>query len=179
MTTDETLRDEDALFNELYEELRKLAQARMRRIPDGQTLQPTALIHEVYLRMHERAQRYWHDRAHFFAAAARAMHEILVDQARRKHARKRGGDQRRADVTVTLAADDGDVSMATILALDEILARMAAEYPDHVRIVVYRYFGGLTMDEIAEVLEMPKRTVERYWRFGRAWLKQALAGLKA
>jgi RNA polymerase sigma factor (TIGR02999 family) len=178
MTTDETLHDEDALFHELYDELRKLAQARMRRIPDGQTLQPTALIHEVYLRMHERAQRHWNGRAHFFAAAARAMHEILVDQARRKRARKRGGDQRRADVTITLAADD-DVSMATILALDEILSRMAAEYPEHARIVVYRYFGGLTMDEIAEVLEMPKRTAERYWRFGRAWLKQALAGIRA
>jgi RNA polymerase sigma factor (TIGR02999 family) len=178
MMSDDTLSDEDVLFAELYDELGKLAEARMRRIPDGQTLQPTALIHEVYLRMHERAQRQWHGRAHFFAAAARAMHEILVDQMRRKQARKRGGDQRRADITVTLA-DDGDVSMATILALDEILTRMSAEYPEHARIVVYRYFGGLTMDEIAEVLEMPKRTAERYWRFGRAWLKQALAGLRA
>lgn len=178
MTTDDTLRDEDALFNELYDELHKLAQARMRRLPDGQTLQPTALIHEIYLRMHERADRQWHGRAHFFAAAARAMHEVLVDQVRSKRAKKRGGDQHRVDITVTLAADD-DVSVVTILALDEILSRMAAEYPDHARIVVYRYFGGLTMEEIAEVLEIPKRTAERYWRFSRAWLKQALAGLRA
>lgn len=178
MTTDDTLRDEDALFNELYDELHKLAQARMRRLPDGQTLQPTALIHEIYLRMHQRADRQWHGRAHFFAAAARAMHEVLVDQVRSKRAKKRGGDQHRVDITLTLVADD-DVSVATVLALDEILTRLAAEYPDHARIVVYRYFGGLTMEEIAEVLAIPKRTAERYWRFGRAWLKQALAGLRA
>lgn len=176
---DDTLQDERALVSELYGELKKLAQARMRHLPDGHTLQATALVHEVYLRLHERGDGRWGGRAHFFAAAARAMQEVLVDHVRHKQAKKRGGDLRRVDITITLVDEGGaqELSMARLLTLNEVLTQMEAEHPVHARIAVYRYFGDLTVDEIAEVLDIPKRTVERYWRYARAWLKKELAGL--
>ena len=175
---DDLLQEERALMSELYNELKKLAQARMRYLPDGQTLQPTALVHEVYLRLHQRGGGQWSGRAHFFAAAAQAMKEVLVDHARHRQAKKRGGGQRRVDVTVSLVDEDGahELPIERLLTLSEVLTQMEAEHPVHARIAVYRYFGDLTVEEIASLLEIPKRTVERYWRYARAWLKQKLAG---
>lgn len=177
--TNDTIRDQRALVSELYSELRKLAEARMRHLPDGQTLQPTALVHEVYLRLSARGDMQWGGRAHFFAAAAQAMQEFLVDYARHRGAKKRGGDQRRVDITVTLMDDDGqhELSIERLMTLNEVLTQMATEHPVHARITVYRYFGGLTVEEIAEILDTPKRTVERYWRYARAWLRRELAGV--
>lgn len=167
-----------ALLPRVYRELRSLAAARLRRLPAGQTLQATALVHEAYLALIGRQDPGWNGRGHFFGAAAQAMREILIDQARRKAALKRGGDLERAAVEPDELGELGVASELPgedLLALDAALTRLQAEHPDRARVVVLRYFGGLQEAEIAEVLGVSTRTVERAWRFARAYLHAALS----
>ena len=157
----------------LYGELRKLARARMAKLAPGQTLQPTALVHEAYLRIIRTEDPGWDGRGHFFAAAAQAMRDILVEQARRKAALKRGGDRKRLDVE--------DVELAIqppgedILALDEALQRLEADDPRKGQIVNLRFFAGLTGEEAATALGVSVTTVEREWRYIKTWLYTQLA----
>lgn len=156
----------------VYDELRKLAQRRLAHIPPGQTLQATALVHEAYLRVVGDTDPGWEGRGHFFGAAAQAMRDILVERARRKGRIKHGGNRRRVelnDEAVTL--DDPGLD---ILALDEALKKLEALDARKARIVSLRYFTGLSIEEIAEVTELSTRSVERDWRFARAWLSREL-----
>jgi RNA polymerase sigma factor (TIGR02999 family) len=156
----------------LYDELRKLARARMARLAPGQTLQPTALVHEAYARVIGAADPGWDGRGHFFGAAAQAMRDILVDHARRKAALKRGGDRARLelqefDLAIQPPGDD-------LVALDEALRRLEAEDPRKGQVVNLRYFAGLTAEETAGALGVSLGTVEREWRYVRAWLHTQL-----
>jgi RNA polymerase sigma factor (TIGR02999 family) len=156
----------------VYAELRRLAAAFAGRLPPGQTLQPTALVHEAYLRLVGDQDPGWSGRRHFFGAAARAMREILIEQARRKASRKRGGGGRRVELIEGLAiieppADD-------LLAVDEAIQKLHAEKPHLAEIAMLRYFAGLSVDETAAVLEVSASTLAREWRFARAWLARQL-----
>ena len=156
----------------LYGELRQLGQALLRRKPPGQTLQATALVHEAYARLVGTTDPGWDGRGHFFGAAARAMRDILVEQARRKAALKRGGDRRRTDVEPDQLAIDAPCE--DVLALNEALEKLEAEDPQKGRIVLLKFFAGLSMQEIADDLEVSKTHVEREWRYIRAWLYKEL-----
>ena len=170
-----TERDGRVLLQELYAELRKLAEARLRRLRPGQTLQPTALVHEAYLRLMKTNEPAWNGRAHFFGAAAQAMRDILVDSARRKLAQKRGAGAKRVEDTVTIVDDEGiQLSAEDMLAIHEALEKLQQEHPQAAELVLLRYFGGLSMAEIAEMQDVPMRTLERKWTFARTWLKKAL-----
>ncbi|MBK7404399.1 MAG: sigma-70 family RNA polymerase sigma factor [Phycisphaerales bacterium] len=161
-----------ALLPMVYEELHRLAQARLRRTPPGNTLQTTALIHEAYLRLVGEGDPGWSGRHHFFGAAARAMRDILVDQARRKSAAKHGGQMRRVDL------DESDIVLdeapERLLALDEALRKLEGEDARLGEIVMLRYFAGLTQAETAAALGVSERTIERDWRYIRAWLRREL-----
>jgi RNA polymerase sigma factor (TIGR02999 family) len=159
----------------VYEELRQLAAQKLAHEPLGQTLQPTALVHEAYLRLvDEKEAQDWDSRGHFFAAAAEAMRRILVENARRKGSRKRGGGRARADFDVSqLAAPE---LREDLLALDEALTELAAADPEAARLVQLRYFAGLTLAEAAQVLGVSARTVDRLWAYAKAWLHRALEG---
>jgi RNA polymerase sigma factor (TIGR02999 family) len=156
----------------LYSELRSLGRALIRRNPPGQTLQATALVHEAYGKLVADRDPGWDGRGHFFAAAAQAMREILVDRARRKAALKRGGDRRRQHVDPGILPIES--SEESILDLDEALCKLEAYDPTKARIVMLKFFAGLTMDEIAGELGMSKSTLERQWRYTRAWLYREL-----
>lgn len=164
--------DGDALFAELYDELRKLARTRMARIPAGQTLQPTALVHEVWLRLSKSGDVRWNGTGHFFGAAALAMRRILVEQARRKRRIRHGGGQERLDIDdVDLAIE---VPVDDVLALDRALERLEQEDPRKAQIVLLRWFAGLEREEVADLLEVSVRTVDREWRTVAARLKSEL-----
>ena len=156
----------------LYGELRSLGKALIRRQPPGQTLQATALVHEAYAKLVGSTDPGWDGRGHFFAAAAQAMREILVDQARRRAALTRGGNRRRTE------CNDHDVPIESpvenILALDDALKKLEAIDREKGRIVMLRFFAGLTMDEIASELGTSKSSIERQWRYIRAWLYKEL-----
>jgi RNA polymerase sigma factor (TIGR02999 family) len=159
----------------VYDELRKLAAARMAAESPGHTLQPTALVHEAYLRLVGPADALrWDNRGHFFAAAAEAMRRILVEAARRKGAEKHGGDRRRVELTDVPAksAVDGE----RLLALDAALTRLAAEDPVAARVVELRHFAGLSVEDAAAALGLSRATAYRHWTYARAWLKDAVAG---
>lgn len=152
----------------VYDELRKLAAARLAALPPGQTLQATALVHEAWLRLAGPGNKDWNSRGHFFAAAAEAMRRILVDRARHKAAHKRGGGLRRIDldhVDVAMEADDD-----LLLALDEALARYAQKDPQGAELIKLRFFAGLPNHQAAALLGVPERTAKRTWAFARAWL---------
>jgi RNA polymerase sigma factor (TIGR02999 family) len=156
----------------VYDELRKLAAARMAAETPGHTLDPTALVHEAYLRLV--GDQRFDDRGHFFAAAAEAMRRVLVDHARTRGRLKRGGGRRRLDLdrlTDFAAATDDD-----LVGLDGALDRLAADYPAAAELVKLRFFAGMSLGEAADVLGLPRRTADRYWAFARAWLADALAG---
>jgi RNA polymerase sigma factor (TIGR02999 family) len=158
----------DELLPLVYEELRRIAAARMAQEAAGQTLQPTALVHEAWLRMVGEGARTWQNRAHFFGAASEAMRRILIDNARRKSRLKRGGDQQRIDLEdIDLAAASPDDK---ILLIDEALERLKAEDEEKGRIVVMKFFGGLTNQEVAQNLGVTERTVERQWAYAKAWM---------
>jgi RNA polymerase sigma factor (TIGR02999 family) len=162
----------------VYEELRKLAAARMAAESPGQTLQPTALVHEAYLRLVGPVdERRWDGRGHFFAAAAESMRRILVDAARRKQRDKHGGDFQRIDLDAAapVAADPRH----DLIALDEALTRLAAEDPQAARLVELRQFAGLTVAEAAEALGVSPRTADRLWLYARAWLHRELSDTAA
>jgi RNA polymerase sigma factor (TIGR02999 family) len=153
----------------VYDELRKLAVARMAEERADHTLQPTALVHEAYLRLVEGAasNASWDSRGHFFAAAAEAMRRILVDQARRKRRPKHGGDRQRVDLNEAAAITN---SPEDLLALDEALAKLAREEPRKAELVKLRFFAGLTIPEAAKMLGISTATAERYWSYARVWL---------
>lgn len=152
----------------VYEELRRLAGARMARETAGQTLQPTALVHEAWLRLVGDADRNWENRAHFFGAAAEAMRRILIESARRKSRLKHGGGQVRLDIDeLELAAITPDDKL---LLIDEALERLQSEDPETARVVVLKFFGGLTNEEIAAITGTSDRTVRRQWNYAKAWL---------
>ena len=160
------------LLSQLYTELRRLAGVLTQQLPPGQTLQPTALVHEAYLRLVRSQDPGWEGRRHFFGAAAQAMREILIEQARRKASQKRGGQAQRVELAEGLAwieppADD-------LLALDEAVGRLQAEDPRLAEIVQLRYFTGLSVEETASVVGASVRTVKRDWRYARAWLARQL-----
>ena len=159
----------DELLPLVYEELRKLAAARMANESAGHTLQPTALVHEAWLRLAgSDANVQFANRAHFFAAAAEAMRRILIERARRKGAGKRGGDWQRIDLDkVEIAAEADD---DTLLLVNEALEKLAQEDANAAEIAKLRFFGGLTLDEAAQVLGVTDRTADRYWAFARVWL---------
>lgn len=156
----------------VYDELRILARSRLRKVPPGQTLQPTALVHEAYLRVVGRKDPGWDGRGHFFAAAARAMRDILVEYARRKTAKKRGGDRRR--VSTEKAEPTFEPPSEDILAVDEAVKRLEEDDPRKGQIVNLRYFARLTTAETATALGVSVGTVEREWRYIRAWLQREL-----
>ena len=152
----------------VYEELRRLAAQKMIQEKPGQTIQATALVHEAYLRLVEVKDQNWNSRGHFFKAAAEAMRRILIENARRKGRLKRGGNRERVsldDVDVTIDGLPDDV-----LALDEALAKLAEEKPKMVQTIELRYFAGLTLEQIAEILGVSERTVSGYWTYAKAWL---------
>jgi RNA polymerase sigma factor (TIGR02999 family) len=157
----------------VYEELRKLAAQKLAREKPGQTLQATALVHEAYLRLVdvEEAQR-WTSRGHFFAAAAEAMRRILVEHARHKGRRKRGGERRRLDLQAAEPTVQGP--NIDILAVDEAVMQLASKHPDKAELVKLRYFAGFTLPEAASALGISTPTAERYWRYARAWLGRHL-----
>ncbi len=160
----------------VYDELRKLAAQKMTNEAPGQTLQPTALVHEAWLRLVATPDQTWQNRAHFFSAAAEAMRRILIQNARRKARFKRGGGQQRLDIDaieLTGTAPDDKV-----LLVNEALQHLEAEDPEKARVVVLKFFGGLTNREAAAILGVTERTVERNWAYAKAWLFRAIrAGL--
>jgi len=156
----------------VYDELRKLASARLAHLPPGQTLQPTALVHEAYLRLIGKADLHLESRRHFFFAATRAMRDILVEQARSKAGPKRGGNRRRVELTEAIA-DSGPPS-EDLLAVSEALTELESENPLMAQIVQLRYFAGMSVVETAGVLGLSERTLHRHWRFIKAWLQSRL-----
>ncbi len=160
----------------VYDELRRLAARKMLQESPGHTLQPTALVHEAFLRLiGDEDIEQWDNRGHFFAAAAEAMRRILIENARRRKSLKRGGNlvkQELRDADVGLDPDDRD----TLLALDEALNRLAEVDADMARLVELRYFTGLTIEQTAKVLNVSPRTTKRNWAYARAWLRRELDG---
>ena len=158
----------------VYDELRRLAAARLAAEKPGQTLQATALVHEAYLRLVGRGQPHdWNGRGHFFGAAAEAMRRILVEAARRKQAEKRGGDAGRAELPADLPAPERDLDL---LAVHEALDLFAREEPQTAELVKLHFFAGLPVEEAAAVLGISARTAYRNWVYARAWLYQRLGG---
>ncbi|HZN12072.1 MAG TPA: sigma-70 family RNA polymerase sigma factor [Blastocatellia bacterium] len=164
----------DQLVPLVYGELRRLAKHHLRRERAGHTLQSAALIHEAYLRLIDVKQVRWENRAHFFAAAARLMRQILVDLARERGTRKRGGDARQVSLDEALVIspprDEG------LVALDEALTALAEVDARKSRVVELRFFGGLSVEETAEALKVSVETVNRDWRFAKSWLSRRLSG---
>jgi RNA polymerase sigma factor (TIGR02999 family) len=159
----------------LYDELRKLAAQKLAQEAPGQTLQPTALVHEAYLRLVGGDEgQHWNSRGHFFAAAAEAMRRILVESARRRGRQKRGGDWQRCDILAhePAVADPEE----EVLAVHEALDQFATKHPDKAELVKLRYFAGLTLVEAAAALQISTATAERRWRYARAWLARRLRG---
>jgi len=158
----------------VYEELRKLAAARMANEPADHTLQPTALVHEAYLRLVSEQARHWDSRGHFFAAAAEAMRRILVESARRKARAKHGGGRGRhaigeaIDIALPLPCEE-------LISLHEALERLESSDPQAAQLVKLRFFAGFSMPEVAEAVGRPLRTVEREWTYARSWLHRELA----
>jgi RNA polymerase sigma factor (TIGR02999 family) len=161
----------ERLLAVVYEELHQLARARMAHLPPGQTLQPTALVHEAYLRLTDKSDVTWESRKHFFFAAARAMRDILVEQARRKAGPARGG-RRRQELDEACAVIEPPAE--NVLAIHEALGELEKKHPLKAQIVLLRYFSGMTTAETAEVLGMAERTLDREWRYIRAWLMKRL-----
>ena len=160
----------------VYDELRKLAGHRLAHQSPGQTLQPTALVHEAYLRLvGDPQESNWESRGHFFAAAAEAMRRILVENARRKGRRKRGGGLKRLDLDAAEPVAVPEVR-EDLLALDEALTKLASAEPQAAQLVQLRYFAGLSIPEAARALGVSSRTADRLWAFARAWLLREIGG---
>ena len=158
----------DELLPLVYQELRKLAAHKMAKEAPGQTLQPTALVHEAYLRLVGIEDQKWAGRAHFFGAAAEAMRRILIDNARRKRAQRHGGGQKQVnleDVEIASAMADDQ-----LLAVNEALDKLAARDKQKAELVKLRYFIGMTIEEAAQILGVSEPTAKRYWAYARAWL---------
>jgi len=161
----------DQLLAIVYDELRKLAQHKLAQETPGQTLQPTALVHEAFLRLIGSSD--WNSRGHFFGAAAEAMRRILIENARRKKAIRHGGDKNRIDFE-TIEISQGSRSI-DLLSLDEALDQLSEEEPQVAEVVKLRYFVGLTIDETASSLDISVRTANRHWAYAKAWLFERLS----
>jgi RNA polymerase sigma factor (TIGR02999 family) len=164
----------ETLLRLVHGELRSMARRQMIGVPAGNTLQPTALVNEAYLRLFGKGDAPWEDRRHFFYAAGRAMRDVLVEQARKHGRLKRGGDRKR----LTL---DEDAVCATeqagdLVALDEALQQLEQRDPTGAEIVMLRYFAGLTIEQTAQAMGTSRATVDRAWRFARAWLRKRVLG---
>jgi RNA polymerase sigma factor (TIGR02999 family) len=157
----------------VYDELRKLAAQKMAQENPGQTLQATALVHEAYVRLVDTDKvQHWNSRGHFFASAAEAMRRILIDRARDKKRLRRGGERQKIDL------DEIDIAVNTpaeeLLDLNEALEELAFEYPECGELIKLRFFAGMSLGEAASILGLARRTADRHWAFGRAWLHQKL-----
>lgn len=160
------------LLELVYEELRRLASSRIAREPSGQTFQPTELVHEAWLRLVGAENPSFENRAHFFSAAAEAMRRILIDRARRKLTMRHGGGFKRVDLDgKELAAPEADQQL---LALNEVLDKLAGEHPLQAEVVKLRYFVGMTNEEAAQILSISVSSAKRYWLFARAWILHEL-----
>ena len=158
----------------VYDELRRLARGYLQHERGDHTLQATGLVHEAYLRLVDQKTTTWKNRAHFFGVAAQVMRRILVDHARRHRSAKRGGDRTKVEFDERLmpAASRG----LDVIALDDALQDLAKLNPQHSQVVELRFFGGMSLEEVAEVLDISPRTVQREWRMARAWLRRQLFG---
>jgi len=162
----------DELLPLVYEELRLLAAQKLSQEKPGQTLQATALVHEAYIRLVGAEYQDWKSSSHFFKASAEAMRRILVENARRKHCIKRGGDHQRVDIDkVDLAFE---APSEDIIAVNEALIKLSEEDPIVADLVKLWYFAGMTLEQTAEILEISRRTAHRYWDYARAWLHQEI-----
>jgi RNA polymerase sigma factor (TIGR02999 family) len=164
----------DELLPLVYDELRKLAANKMANEAAGHTLQPTALVHEAWLRLVGDANPRFDGRAHFFAAAAEAMRRILIESARRKARLKRGGEWERVNLEDIQLATESDPAL--LLSIDEALEKLASEHPEKAELVKLRFFAGLSLPEAARALDLSDTTAKRHWAFARAWLYGELAG---
>ncbi len=156
----------------VYQELRRWAAARMANESGTQTLQPTALVHEAWLRLNGPSQGQWHSRGHFFAAAAEAMRRILIDRARRRARLKHGAGQPHVEISEVELADQ--IPDQRLLALNEALDQLERADPGKAQVVLLKFFGGLTNAEVAEALRVTERSIERQWAFARVWLLRAM-----
>src|SRR5262245_41712688 len=162
----------EELLPHVYGELRKLAAAKMAQEPAGQTLQPTALVHEAWLRLAGTADQRWNSRGHFFAAAAEAMRRILVENARRKGRRKHGGELLRVDLSnLDVASVESDDA---VLAVNDALHKLAGHDPMGAELIKLRFFGGMSNADAAKVLGLAERSAKRTWAYARAWLYEEL-----
>ena len=163
----------------VYEELRLLAARKMSQEPPGQTLQATALVHEAYLRLVEAKDQNWNSRGHFFKAAAEAMRRILVDNARRKKSLRAGGEHQQVDIDqagLSALTLSDERSADDLLALDEALEKLSKTDPRNAELVKLRYFAGLSLDQVAKVEGVSRRTATRWWTYARAWLHREISG---
>jgi len=163
----------DQLLPLVYDEMRRMARSYLRRHPQQSVLQPTVLVHEAYMKLVNQQQVHWQNRAQFFGLAAKVMRDLLVDHARQAHAAKRGGGN--YSVSLTEADRLGQQKDFNLIALDEALQRLAALDERHSRVVEMKFFAGLTIEEIAEALNVSHATVERDWSLARAWLHRELS----
>ncbi len=162
----------DQLLDLVYDELRRLAAYKMAQEAPGQTLQPTALVHEAWLKLIGGGDRKFENRAHFFAVAAEAMRRILIDRARRRQTQPHGGQYERVELQEAgLAAPAEDEQL---LAMDEALEKLSLEHSVQAQVVKLKYFGGMTNEEVAQALDLSVSTVKNYWIFARAWLFDAM-----
>ena len=175
----------EELMPQVYDELRRLAANYLRQERPGQTLQATALVHEAFLRLSKEKNQPWQNRTHFLAIAALSMRQILVQRARARNAEKRGGGAEKIELDESSAFAQGASADHTrdrgadaidILALDTALDKLAALDPQQAKIVELRYFGGMTVEEVAEALDISPATVKRHWTVARAWLHKELSG---
>jgi RNA polymerase sigma factor (TIGR02999 family) len=163
----------DAILPSVYKELRRIATANMGRMPVGCTLQPTALVHEAWLRLGGSDKADWKSRGHFLAAAAEAMRHILIDRARQRRTMRHGGDQQRVDIEhidIPIDTDDDE----RVLAINAAVEKLTLEYPQIAELVKLRCFVGLEISEAARVLRIPRATAYRRWEFARTWLYKEL-----
>jgi RNA polymerase sigma factor (TIGR02999 family) len=170
-------RGEDQAYEKLlplvYDELRRLAAARMAREAAGQTLQATALVHEAWIRLVEHGSQTWENRAHFFGAASEAMRRILIEQARRKARLRHGGGQERVAVQALDSLSEATPD-EKLLLINQALEQLEAEYPERAKVVVLKYFGGLTNQEVAKTMGISRSSVDRHWFSAKAWLYRKL-----
>lgn len=179
MSSPRATRPESTLLPLVYDELRRIAARYVSRERPGQTLQATALVNEAFLQLSAERTREFQSRAHFVAIAALSMRQILVQRARARNAAKRGGGGQRVtldDRVLPPAAGGPGHEQVDLVALDDALSRLATLDPDHARVVELRYFGGLTVEETAEAMNVSPATVKRHWAMARAWLKLQLEG---
>ena len=167
---------DEALMESVYGELRRLAASYLRRERDGHTLQPTALVHEAYLRLMPQRSLPWKNRAHFFGIAASMMRRVLVDYARRRRANKRDGLVEAGVSISQVEAPAGEVDQIDVLLLDEALTALAALDPRQADIVQHRFFAGLTNEEVAGVMDLSPATIKREWATAKLWLRRRMQG---